>query len=832
MIELYLFATLVAVGYVLTYRHMPTSSRHGPGNAEGTRSLDTHMRPISIDMARQDELRRGRNMMNSITNNTSRAYNEFKEKNAYFVQSLTGEEIPVEKFQHNNMQPFYRGAPKANVNDSAASATLENFTGNLPLRTHKQEHAPLFESYKQDPQGVSSTSVFREHTEAGKTTNNVLPFKQERVGPGIGQSADAGPAGGFQQLEVNEIMRPRTIDDLRCGSNPKETYEARKVESVQKASIVAKLGDVRRNRPENKVERSHEELFKTTGAVTKPRADPKPEARATTRQDTKAYVGAMYGGVDGHTKHRPKEVRSVNKSVKASSPTEAFVDMTRKGRGSAHDYGKRNMCVANTNRMTTSKSYMGGITSMIKSIISQFGDDAKYARKQDLADLPNMHMGQLQPQVPKRATVHDPNQVPRKTIKETLLDHAPVIANVAGREAGVVYDPSNVPKRTIKETTTTSAPATNVSGPKRRPVYDPNATAKSTIRETTLQESQKGNVKGRTAGPVHDPSDCPRATIKETTHASGRGNMAKARNASIVHDTNNIPKPTIKETTHAQGVGNLGPYKKASIVYDPNDIPRTTIKETSMSSGVGVGLVTGHFKETKAPRSKDDVVYATGRDTLPHQDTMTNVRVARQVGSAYNPEDAARCTIKETTIENEYDGQVDASERANAGYMIANPIAKGTQKQTTTGSYIGCADSAEKDGAYKVAEFDAKATQKQTTCDIDYYGHHGNGAEVHQMAQDSEVFINTSQELLLNMPSRMGSSVKLASGGNDINILPPRKTQADFGSPERREDNVKVHLSLEAEGLTRVRADVHESKVDTFILDTLHDNPFAIKLSK
>ena len=50
---------------------------------------------------------------------------------------------------------------------------------------------------------------------SNKIRNNETPIQQIRVGPGLNQGYDSKPKGGFHQVEIQELMMPKNIDELR-----------------------------------------------------------------------------------------------------------------------------------------------------------------------------------------------------------------------------------------------------------------------------------------------------------------------------------------------------------------------------------------------------------------------------------------------------------------------------------------------------------------------------------------------------------------------------------------------------------------------------------------
>lgn len=70
----------------------------------------------------------------------------------------------------------------------------------------------------------ASTDFVQSRINAPRNRAGERPFEPTRVAPGVGEGFGNTGKGGFQQFEVNEIMRPRTTDELRVATKPKLTY--------------------------------------------------------------------------------------------------------------------------------------------------------------------------------------------------------------------------------------------------------------------------------------------------------------------------------------------------------------------------------------------------------------------------------------------------------------------------------------------------------------------------------------------------------------------------------------------------------------------------------
>jgi len=172
------------------------------------------------------------------------------------VSSLSGQTIKSEDFKHSNMQPFFGGRMKQNMTSTVNTSKLDMFTGAGTTQIQKQEIAPMF-NYNQpfgQPFGNKPNADFIKSriVEPGRR-NNEKPFEPTRVGPSLGQKGGITGQGGFQQIEVNEIMKRAmpTTDKLRVATNPKLSYNNQVVPGSHFITAPAlDTGEVRKYRPD------------------------------------------------------------------------------------------------------------------------------------------------------------------------------------------------------------------------------------------------------------------------------------------------------------------------------------------------------------------------------------------------------------------------------------------------------------------------------------------------------------------------------------------------------------------------------------------------------
>lgn len=475
--ELYAGAALTGMGYLLNQqRDMLKKHGAGPVHPLEKPSMKNVYASDHWKSVRQDELQRS-------TNNYEKAAAPFQTgyvaKPTYAsqfaapapvmnaasesVMSLSGQEIPKDQFTHNNMQPFFRGSVKQNMDPYANSARLEAFTGRGALLQSKQEVGSFFEPTAgfTNVCGMQNQSDYMmSQIQAPVARNNEFPIEQIRVGPGLNQGFTANPSGGFQQADSLLYVKPKTVDELRPLSKPKVVYEGRVQGPSKGVDQRGMVGEFAKNRPDTYYEQSPEQWIRTQGAYSKEMArgvyDVKPTARVESHV---GYVGQA--------------------NAVSSQP----------GKGAEDDYGKAAVLVYDNERMTTqTKTVVSNATSVVKALIAPFTDILKHTAKDYTLDAARPY-GNMQAQIPSKPTLYDPvNHMMRTTIKETTI-HDTTVMNLTGPEAGRPENPLPA-KPTVRETLSVDDAVVNTvrnisSHTYNVVVYNPDAVARTTHRELT-----------------------------------------------------------------------------------------------------------------------------------------------------------------------------------------------------------------------------------------------------------------------------------------------------------------------------------------------------------
>ena len=465
--------------------------------------------------------------------------------------SLTGTDISLDQFiisktigkeNYNDVStntwaiPHFSGTSKQNMDINGYKNKLDIHTGRSEFNFHKKETKNFFKPSKDITFINGAPSVISKledrYVQSTKRTNE-LPFEQIKVASGVGSNYGNKGKGGFHQFEINDLVKPKTIDELRVLSNPQVSYTppVQTGKQIDKRTAISKLA---KHRPDKFYLNTKSRWNKTTGAFTKAKANEKFIQKPTNRTISRQVVGHAAPAQIKNQKKRAAVKESARNNYLTPKPhnpslaggwniknprnKEGFQSSVEvEDQYDISSYGKDGIKLPPNERDTTqNKTVITNIVESVKAIISPLQDKMKRTKKQNIEGNPNIK-GYIGMAKPSKLTVYDPNDVARTTIRET---------------------------------TENNSHTGSVEGPKKLTVYDPNDVARTTIRETTENNTHEGNVKGATKLIVYDPNDVARTTIKETLiHDSREGNIQLERNKKQMDYNFANAKKTMKETT-------------------------------------------------------------------------------------------------------------------------------------------------------------------------------------------------------------------------------------------------------------------------------------------
>lgn len=412
--------------------------------------------------------------------------------NQEFVSLLSGETLNLKQFQHNNMQPFIKGNVTQNTNMEQFTQRLDMNTGVDKLYRKKQEveniNRPIMGLHNIN--GGKQNSDFlmnRAVSEISPIRNNTIPFEQTRVGPGLNQGFTDRGSGGFHQANTNDFAKPKTLDELRSKVNQRDTYFEIPFKAPAKGTEQRAIATpFKKNKPEKTYSQTEDNWFKTTGSVLK---------------DTQRPELAMK-----HT-HRPELHKEYTGGAK--------IDYVQ-GMSLNDDLGKSSIIVYNNERQETqTRTSVSNITSTVKAIVSPIMDALKLTVKEYMVDATRAG-GNPSAQIPKKLSVHDPNDLMKTTVKETTV-HDSEVLNLSGPDT--TYSASqDLAKTTVKETMIHDSDHLNIKTQNKGMYLKTDENAKTTIKETLPVIDTTRNI-GKSVFKVYmyNPESVAKKTVKETT---------------------------------------------------------------------------------------------------------------------------------------------------------------------------------------------------------------------------------------------------------------------------------------------------------------------------
>ena len=386
----------------------------------------------------------------------------------YVISPLSGQRIVSTEYKHNNMQPFFGGRIKQNIAPQSNTSVLDMYNGSGSTQMKKREVENMFETSRApygNPNGMEDNTEFfqsRIASNAPVVRNGERPFEPTKVGAGLGEKFGMNGKGGFQQLEINEIMRPKDTNELRVLSNPKETYDKPMVPGQHFIGSNAELkdiGEVRRYKPDTfYIDETGERYFTTTGDLIKetvrstqimphtvrPETSVEYEGVASSQDFGESYVTGSY--------RMPTAQQYGGAGYRNADMTSYYTKDTGADKA---DYGKSSIEIRPNERNETSERVMAlnAVPADNGLGMSRYSDDSRPTRRSET--IGNIRMtGTPYTHVDRAAaiTVWDPKDIARTTVKESTiyLDRMGIMAAGVAPERLKVYDPDDIARPTQK----------------------------------------------------------------------------------------------------------------------------------------------------------------------------------------------------------------------------------------------------------------------------------------------------------------------------------------------------------------------------------------------
>jgi hypothetical protein len=390
------------------------------------------------------------------------------------VYSLTGQPINQNKFEHNNMVPFFGAKIRGRTVDAnSTESVLDTYSGAGSQKIHKEERAPLFA-----PQNAinyvngmpSVTDFIQSRVMPGSKMANVKPWEEIQVGPGLDRGYTAKGSDGFNSgMEARDKWVDRNVDQLRTVNNPKITFGLESHEGPAynwnnlSAPTPETYGKVEKYLPDKFFLNTSDRWLTTTGIekaqTARAKEVYKPQSRVCT---TTEYFGAD-SNVMGTNTYAPENYEPAKRPEYSAKPVTNAHTGGKNFTPGENDYGRDGYKLLSNNRNTT-KSHEGGIIhGAMRAVIAPILDLLRPSRKENAIGNIRLY-GDVKPACGSSGVVYNPANRAPTTIKETTegllgFNHLNVDAQTAG--SGYLVNPQQA---TFNQRDTTNVQYVGTSG--------------------------------------------------------------------------------------------------------------------------------------------------------------------------------------------------------------------------------------------------------------------------------------------------------------------------------------------------------------------------------
>jgi trehalose/maltose hydrolase-like predicted phosphorylase len=619
------------------------------------------------------------NPFNGITNTstTSRTETERRLLSGGFTnfnenKNMTYGIVPENKLFHNNMIPNFKGAsyggnPLREKNTrNLNQRKLELFIGsaNDPQFRPKTESKPLFSPLTgvTNIYGTPNLNDFYETRYIpGKERRNELPFKQQRISPGLGLGSNEIGQQGYNTSAVRIL--PKDTNELRTLNNPKISYGGIVVPGM-KGQRGPVSGAVAKRQPDKFVEWGTTRMLPSLGYILAPKVtgdyDPKTlgtENRGLLRRTQ--YGAAKFAVAQATPEALIEKVKETTRQgFKQAEPRNVILVEGLQARGNTNSYFAKlkNRAVQNqydrAGVAVTGDAHKGQITnyndvaSITKRTVQNEYDRAGVAVTGDV------YKGQA-------TNYNDVANMTKRTVQNQYDRAGVAVTGDAHKGQATDYnDVANMTKRTVQNQYDRAGVAVTGDMHKGQAV-DYNDVVNMTKRTVQNQYDRAGLAvrgdayKGQ-AIDYNDIADITKRTVQNKYDRSGvavTGDMHKGQ-AVDYNDIADITKRTVQNKYDRAGVAVTGDiYKGQAVDYnDVADITRRTVQNQYDRAGAAV---TGDAYKGQAT-DYNDVANMTKR-TVQNQYDRAGVAISGDIykGQAIDYNDVANMTKR--TVQNQYD---------------------------------------------------------------------------------------------------------------------------------------------------------------------------------
>ena len=317
-----------------------------------------------------------------------------------------------------------------------------------------------------NPYGLeNSTEFLQGRINDPRSRSGERPFEPTRVGAGVGEKFGMTGKGGFQQLEVNDIMKRAmpTTDKLRVADNPKVTYNTPVVPGQRFITSGPDTpGEVRKYRPDTFYVDEAGERFVGAFSEESQRETNRPVQvmKFVARPETSTENIGVAASQDFQESYVSGEFKTPAAQQYGGAGFRN-ADMTGYYTGNPDqdeaDYGRSSIEIRPNERLATSERVMGLNVAPADTVQVpvHYNDPARPTRREETSgNIRQTGTPTGYAQGAPAVTVWDPSDVARTTIKETTINWGGLglgIASSANQPSKLkVYDPDDIARPTQK----------------------------------------------------------------------------------------------------------------------------------------------------------------------------------------------------------------------------------------------------------------------------------------------------------------------------------------------------------------------------------------------
>jgi hypothetical protein len=301
------------------------------------------------------------------------------------------------------------------------------------------------------------SDFYQERINPSMKLNNTKPWEEERVAPGLNQGYGTKGSGGFNSgVESRDQWRPKSVDELRVATNPKNvyTYVGHEGPALAPVKNMGNHAKVDKKLPDRYFEQDADRWLTTTGgsggaATSRSEQMHKDQSRVGT---TREY----FGGSEGQEKTGTYAPQNYEEPHKIQLEGKPIINPSAQGHHvtTNADHGMKSYAnLANNRSVSNMDSRMGIVSGTMRAAVAPLMDILRPSNKENV-------IGNMRPTGNPGTTVtssrlYAPGDRPSTTNRE-ITGHSLFHMNVQGQNSDGYLAANEQPVANQRDTTNTS----------------------------------------------------------------------------------------------------------------------------------------------------------------------------------------------------------------------------------------------------------------------------------------------------------------------------------------------------------------------------------------